>query len=87
MKGAAEKVELANQARSEVERQFKTYKEELATNAEKAALAVTEAKVDAAIDELAAASNAVSSVIASISTASSMRVQLEAINPAWDKPK
>jgi len=87
LKCAAEKVELANQARSEVERQFKTYKEELATNAEKAALAVTEAKVDAAIDELAAASNAVSSVIASISTASSMRVQLEAINPAWDKPK
>jgi hypothetical protein len=89
LKGAAEAVGIANQARAEVERQFKTYKEEVAANAEKAALAVTEAKVDAAIDKLAAANSAVGSAIgaATISTASSMRVQLEAINPAWDKPK
>jgi hypothetical protein len=90
LKCASEKLDLANQARAEIERQFKTYKEEVATNVGKAALAVTEAKVDAAIDELAAANNAVSSAIASaatISTASSMRVQLEAINPAWERPK
>jgi hypothetical protein len=78
LKCAAEKVELANQARAEVERQFKTYKEELATNAEKAALAVTEAKVDAAIDELAAANSAIGSAIgaARISAVSSMSVSL-----------
>ena len=56
---AAEKVELANQARAEVERQFKSYKEEVAANAEKATLAVTEAKVDAAIEKFSAATKAV----------------------------
>jgi hypothetical protein len=53
-------------------------------------IAITASSAKTKAGELVDASNAVSSAIASVatvSTASGMRVQLEAINPAWDKPK
>src|SRR5262245_47209170 len=44
---AAQKVEAANQAKAEIERQFQVYKSDVAANKEHSALAATAAKVDA----------------------------------------
>jgi hypothetical protein len=57
---AAEKAESADVAKSEVERQFQAYKAEVGDGA----LAAAAAKVEAAIDELDTANNAVSDALA-----------------------
>ena len=60
---ASEKVEAANQAKAEVERQFQVYKSDVEANKEHRELAATAAKVDAAIEKLSAANNEVRSAV------------------------
>jgi hypothetical protein len=64
---AAEKVELANQAKAEVERQFNDLKASLVGND---ALAARVARMESAIEKLSAANNAVRSAIGIASGAS-----------------
>jgi len=59
LKLATEKVDLADRAKNEVEKQFRAYKEEVASGGGNDALAARVATVEAAFAELAAASNAV----------------------------
>ena len=63
LKFAADKAASANQAKDEVEKQFQAYKAEVARNTGQTSLAARAAKVNAAIEELSAANNAVSSAI------------------------
>lgn len=63
LKFASEKAESANQAKDEVERQFQIYKAEVTANSGADQLTILAAKVDAAIAQFSAASNAVSSAI------------------------
>jgi len=63
LKFAADKAASANQAKEEVEKQFQAYKAEVAGNAGQTSLAARAAKIDAAIEELSAANNAVSSAV------------------------
>jgi hypothetical protein len=89
LKLAAEKVESADRAKDEVGKQFHAYKEEVAAGAGYEALVGRIAKVEAAIENLSIANNAVRSAIgiatgASAAAASSMRVQLEAIEADKD---
>jgi len=58
LKFAAEKVEAADKAKAELEKQFKTYKEEVVAGRGAGTLASTAAKVDAAIADVSAANNA-----------------------------
>jgi len=58
VKLAAEKVETADKAKAELEKQFKTLKEEVAAGRGAETLASTAAKVDAAIADVSAANNA-----------------------------
>jgi hypothetical protein len=60
---AAEKLELADRAKGEVERQFNAYKEEASAGADYGVLVERMAKVEAAIGELSTANNAVRSAI------------------------
>jgi hypothetical protein len=63
LKFAAEKVVSANEARDDVIGQFQAYKADVAANAGNSVLAATAAKLEAALDKLATANNAVSSAI------------------------
>ncbi|HEY8650534.1 MAG TPA: hypothetical protein VIL70_06425 [Chthoniobacterales bacterium] len=60
---AAEKASLADEAKDELERQFQTYKAEVAAKAGNGAFDARIAKVEASIEKLAAANNAVRSAI------------------------
>jgi hypothetical protein len=98
LKFAAEKVSTSNEARDDVLRQFQAYRAEVAANAGNITLAATAAKLEAALDKLGAANNAVSSAIgvaAGTSTATgisgplsntplaSSAAQAEIINKWW----
>jgi hypothetical protein len=63
LKLAAEKVELSDRAKDEVEKQFHAYKDEVAAGAAYDVLVERMAKLEAAIEELSIANNAVSSAI------------------------
>jgi hypothetical protein len=52
LKFAAEKVESANKAKDEVEKQFQDYRTEVAAKAENGTLAAAAARVEAAMDRL-----------------------------------
>jgi len=82
LKLAADKVELADRAKNEVETQFRAYKDEIATGGGKDALIERVANVEAAIEKLSAANNAVRSAIgaARISSTSSMSVDVSLSN-------
>jgi len=63
---AAEQAASAHQAKDELEKQFQTYKAEVAGKLENVALAATAAKVEAGFAKLSAANNAVSSTLSGI---------------------
>jgi hypothetical protein len=63
LKLAADKVDLADRAKDEVERQFRAYKEEVASKVGNGALSARVTNVEAALAELSAASNAVRSAL------------------------
>jgi len=63
LKFAAEKAASANEARDEVQKQFQAYKAEVSAYTGKADLAEIAAKMDAAIEKLSAANQAVSSAV------------------------
>jgi hypothetical protein len=63
LKLAAEKVELADRAKGDVEKQFHAYREAVAAGAGYDALAERVANVETAIEKLSAANNAVRSAI------------------------
>jgi|SRR5450631_3125589 hypothetical protein len=69
LKLAAEQSASADRAKDEVEKQFQAYKAEVAAKAEYDVLAATAAKVEAAIDDLESANNAVSSAVSGILSA------------------
>jgi|ERR1700730_1941455 len=82
LKLAAEKVELADRAKDNVEKQLHAYKEEAAGGAANEALVKRMVKLEDALDKLVAANNAVSSAIgvsARISAGSSMNVSLSPV--------
>ncbi len=68
LKIAAEKVELADRAKDNVEKQFHAYKEEVAAGGGYDALAERVANVEVAIEKLSAANNAVRSAIGIVGT-------------------
>jgi hypothetical protein len=87
---AAEKVELADRAKDNVEKQFHAYKEEAAAGAGSGVLAERMAKVEAAIKKLSTANNAVRSVIeigARVSAGSNMRAEAKATAAGEERPK
>jgi hypothetical protein len=86
LKFAAEKVATANEARDDVLRQFQAYRADVEANAGHITLAATAAKLEAALDKLGAANNAVSSAIGgplSNTPLASSAAQAEIINKWW----
>ena len=63
LKLAAEKAALADEAKNEVEKQFKAYKAEIAANGDKATLAAMQTRVDLALRKLEGANNDVVAVL------------------------
>ena len=91
MQIAAREMALERSRQDSFARKISDLKED-ATKAENDFIVTRVARLEAGFSELVAASTAAHSAIeiaigASLSTASSMRVQLEAINPAWEKPR
>jgi hypothetical protein len=90
LKLAAEKVVSSNEARDDVIRQFQGYRAEVAGNAEYRMPTALMERLEAALEKLVAADNAVSSVVgvaARVSAASSMRVEMKAIESDEKRPK
>jgi len=88
---ASEKAVTANEARDDVIRQFQTYKSDVAAaNEGTRALVATAARLEAALDKLGAANNAVSSAIvgaARSSSVSSMRMEGVVVRADEELPK
>jgi hypothetical protein len=81
LKIAAEKVDLADRAKNEVEKQFRAYKEEVVAGGGYDALAERVANVEAAIEKLAAANNAVRSAIGIVGTLAATEISDSFPNP------